>query len=42
MTDLRAIVSEAFGADASIPFSARLPGGASRETWAIDVVSGGE
>ncbi|MFG1707265.1 phosphotransferase family protein [Nonomuraea sp. M3C6] len=40
MTDVQAVVGEVFGAGASIPFSARLPGGASRETWALDVVAG--
>ncbi|MGW4960971.1 phosphotransferase, partial [Nonomuraea sp. NPDC004186] len=42
MTRLHEIVGEVFGADASVPFSARLPGGASRETWALDVVTGSE
>ncbi|MFI7127077.1 phosphotransferase family protein [Nonomuraea sp. NPDC050153] len=42
MTRLHEIVGEVFGAGASVPFSARLPGGASRETWALDVVAGGE
>ncbi|MFI6737396.1 phosphotransferase family protein [Nonomuraea sp. NPDC050451] len=40
MTRLHEIVGEVFGAGASVPFSARLPGGASRETWALDVVTG--
>ncbi|MFG6199314.1 phosphotransferase family protein [Nonomuraea sp. JJY05] len=40
MTRLHEIVGEVFGAGASVPFSARLPGGASRETWALNVVTG--
>src|SRR4051812_40047375 len=36
------IVREVFGPGASVPFSARLPGGASRETWALDVLDGEE
>ncbi|MET7329540.1 phosphotransferase family protein [Nonomuraea sp. NPDC005650] len=42
MTRLHEIVGEVFGAGATVPFSARLPGGASRETWALDVVAGEE
>ncbi|MGW0809662.1 phosphotransferase family protein [Nonomuraea sp. NPDC002799] len=38
MNDLQAIVAEVFGPEAAIPHSVRLPGGASRETWALDVV----
>jgi aminoglycoside phosphotransferase (APT) family kinase protein len=39
---VRAVVREVFGGGASVAFSARLPGGASRETWALDVLDGGE
>ncbi|WP_250904954.1 phosphotransferase [Nonomuraea sp. NEAU-A123] len=39
---VRSIVGEVFGPGASVPFSARLPGGASRETWALDVLDGDE
>lgn len=39
MTDLHAIARDAFGAGAAIASSTRLPGGASRETWALDVVT---
>ncbi|MFG1678982.1 phosphotransferase family protein [Nonomuraea sp. NPDC049269] len=35
---VHSIVREVFGPGASVPFSARLPGGASRETWALDVL----
>ncbi|WP_326643862.1 phosphotransferase family protein [Nonomuraea fuscirosea] len=38
MSDPQAIVRAAFGAGAVVASSARLPGGASRETWALDVV----
>lgn len=39
---VREVVREVFGPGASVPFSARLPGGASRETWALDVLDGDE
>ncbi|MCA2223787.1 phosphotransferase family protein [Nonomuraea aurantiaca] len=39
---VHSIVREVFGPGASVPFSARLPGGASRETWALDVLDGDE
>ncbi|MFD1537110.1 phosphotransferase family protein [Nonomuraea guangzhouensis] len=39
---VHSIVREVFGSGASVPFSARLPGGASRETWALDVLDGDE
>ncbi|SEH03380.1 Predicted kinase, aminoglycoside phosphotransferase (APT) family [Nonomuraea solani] len=39
MTDPHEIVREAYGTEAVVPFSARLPGGASRETWALDVTA---
>lgn len=39
MIDRDAIVREAFGADATIEAGVRLPGGASRETWALDVAT---
>ncbi|MEV0347470.1 phosphotransferase family protein [Nonomuraea sp. NPDC050680] len=39
---VHSIVGEVFGPGASAPFSARLPGGASRETWALDVLDGDE
>ncbi|MEU4222919.1 phosphotransferase family protein [Nonomuraea sp. NPDC026600] len=39
---VHSIVGEVFGPGASVPFSARLPGGASRETWALDVLDGDE
>jgi aminoglycoside phosphotransferase (APT) family kinase protein len=41
MTDPHAIARAAFGAGAVIASSVRLPGGASRETWALDVVAPG-
>ncbi|MEV0383549.1 phosphotransferase family protein [Nonomuraea sp. NPDC050643] len=41
MNDLHAITREAFGAGAAVASSTRLPGGASRETWALDVVTPG-
>ncbi|MEU8245608.1 phosphotransferase family protein [Nonomuraea sp. NPDC048916] len=37
--DAEALVREVFGAGATIAFSARLPGGASRETWALDAAT---
>ncbi|MEU7745276.1 phosphotransferase family protein [Nonomuraea sp. NPDC049158] len=39
---VHSIVGGVFGPGASVPFSARLPGGASRETWALDVLDGDE
>ncbi|WP_336206458.1 phosphotransferase family protein [Nonomuraea sp. LPB2021202275-12-8] len=42
MADVEAVVREAFGPGASVPYSEKLPGGASRETWALDVADGGE
>ncbi|WP_433508838.1 phosphotransferase family protein [Nonomuraea sp. CA-143628] len=39
---VHSIVREVFGPGASVPFSSRLPGGASRETWALDVLDGDE
>ncbi|MEV4840059.1 phosphotransferase family protein [Nonomuraea sp. NPDC049486] len=39
MTDVDAVVREAFGGGASVEGRVRLPGGASRETWALDVVT---
>ncbi|MFD2352633.1 hypothetical protein ACFSTC_30180 [Nonomuraea ferruginea] len=39
MTDVDAVVREAFGCGASVEGRVRLPGGASRETWALDVVT---
>ncbi|MEV4175963.1 phosphotransferase family protein [Nonomuraea sp. NPDC049709] len=39
MTDPQTITREVFGAGAAIGSSVRLPGGASRETWALDVVT---
>ncbi|MFC4116139.1 phosphotransferase family protein [Nonomuraea zeae] len=39
MTDPHAIAGAAFGAGAVVTSSVRLPGGASRETWALDVVT---
>ncbi|MFI7612245.1 phosphotransferase family protein [Nonomuraea terrae] len=41
MTDLLAIVRKALGDGAAIASSTRLPGGASRETWALDAVTPG-
>ncbi|MFC7108464.1 hypothetical protein ACFQQB_53525 [Nonomuraea rubra] len=41
MNDRHAIVREAFGDGATIEAGARLPGGASRETWALDVATPG-
>lgn len=41
MTDLQAIVRAALGPKAVIAAEARLPGGASRETWSLDVVTPG-
>ncbi|MBF8190833.1 phosphotransferase family protein [Nonomuraea sp. K274] len=41
MTDPAAVVGEVFGAGAAIVSGVRLPGGASRETWALDVAGGG-
>ncbi|HEX4817982.1 MAG TPA: phosphotransferase family protein [Nonomuraea sp.] len=38
--DVEEIVGAAFGAGAAIPYRSRLPGGASRETWALDVAAG--
>ncbi|GAA3694767.1 phosphotransferase family protein [Nonomuraea antimicrobica] len=40
MTDPHAIVLDTFGTGTEITSSARLPGGASRETWALDVLTG--
>ncbi|MEV4806017.1 phosphotransferase family protein [Nonomuraea sp. NPDC049421] len=40
MSDPYAIVEAAFGAGAEVVTCTRLPGGASRETWALDVVTG--
>ncbi|MEU6791254.1 phosphotransferase family protein [Nonomuraea wenchangensis] len=38
-----AVVAEVFGPQAALPHRVRLPGGASRETWALDVAApGGE
>jgi aminoglycoside phosphotransferase (APT) family kinase protein len=37
VSDVGAVVREAFGDGASIEGRVRLPGGASRETWALDV-----
>ena len=39
---LHSIVRGVFGPGASVPSSVRLPGGASRETWALDVLDGDE
>ncbi|MGW4798268.1 phosphotransferase family protein [Nonomuraea sp. NPDC004297] len=39
MSDLPAIVREAFGPGAAVESRVRLPGGASRETWALDVAT---
>ncbi|MDA0637185.1 phosphotransferase family protein [Nonomuraea sp. MCN248] len=41
MTDAGAVVREAFGDGASAEGLVRLPGGASRETWALDAVTPG-
>ncbi|SDI38038.1 phosphotransferase family protein [Nonomuraea jiangxiensis] len=41
MTDARAVVREVFGAGAEVVARVRLPGGASREMWALDVVTSG-
>ncbi|MEU1392471.1 MULTISPECIES: phosphotransferase family protein [unclassified Nonomuraea] len=38
MNRVEAIVREAYGPDATVPYAVRLPGGASRESWALDVV----
>jgi aminoglycoside phosphotransferase (APT) family kinase protein len=35
------VVGTVFGPGAAIPYRSRLPGGASRETWALDVVADG-
>ncbi|MEV0594933.1 phosphotransferase family protein [Nonomuraea cavernae] len=37
--DTEALVREVFGTGATVAFAARLPGGASRETWALDAVT---
>ncbi|GAA2211534.1 phosphotransferase family protein [Nonomuraea monospora] len=42
MNDREAIVLEAFGDGAAIEAGVRLPGGASRETWALDVATPGD
>ncbi|MCK2219242.1 phosphotransferase family protein [Actinomadura sp. ATCC 31491] len=39
--DVAGIVAEVFGPEAALPHRVRLPGGASRETWALDVVTPG-
>ncbi|TMR98525.1 phosphotransferase family protein [Nonomuraea basaltis] len=39
MTSVGEIVGAVFGPGTAIPYSARLPGGASRETWALDVAA---
>lgn len=41
MAEVERIVREVFGAEVRLPSSVRLPGGASRETWALDVVDAG-
>ncbi|GAA4917217.1 aminoglycoside phosphotransferase (APT) family kinase protein [Nonomuraea thailandensis] len=41
MNDRDTIVREAFGDEAAIEAAVRLPGGASRETWALDVSTPG-
>ncbi|MGW2222962.1 phosphotransferase family protein [Nonomuraea sp. NPDC001684] len=38
MNRVETIVREVYGPDAAVPDAVRLPGGASRETWALDVV----
>ncbi|MEV3982837.1 phosphotransferase family protein [Nonomuraea sp. NPDC049758] len=38
MNRVETIVREVYGPDAALPYAVRLPGGASRETWALDVV----
>ncbi|MFF0866722.1 phosphotransferase family protein [Nonomuraea sp. NPDC003560] len=38
MNRVETIVREVYGPDAAVPYAIRLPGGASRETWALDVV----
>ncbi|YCK38774.1 phosphotransferase family protein [Actinomadura sp. ATCC 39365] len=38
MNRVEAIVGEVYGPDATVPYAVRLPGGASRESWALDVV----
>ncbi|MER6506100.1 phosphotransferase family protein [Nonomuraea sp. NPDC001636] len=38
MNRVETIVREVYGPDAAVPYAVRLPGGASRETWALDVV----
>ncbi|MGW4410952.1 phosphotransferase family protein [Nonomuraea sp. NPDC004702] len=38
MNRIETIVREVYGPDAAVPYAIRLPGGASRETWALDVV----
>ncbi|MEV4473484.1 phosphotransferase family protein [Nonomuraea sp. NPDC049504] len=40
MSDPYAIVEAAFGTGAEVVTCTRLPGGASRETWSLDVVTG--
>ncbi|MEV4374223.1 phosphotransferase family protein [Nonomuraea sp. NPDC049637] len=38
MNRVEAIAREVYGPDAAVPYAIRLTGGASRETWALDVV----
>ncbi|MFI7465657.1 phosphotransferase family protein [Nonomuraea sp. NPDC049646] len=38
MNRVETIVREVYGPEAAVPYAVRLPGGASRETWALDVV----
>lgn len=41
MSRPESIAREVYGPGATVPYAVRLPGGASRETWALDVVSPG-
>ncbi|NUR86727.1 MAG: phosphotransferase family protein, partial [Nonomuraea sp.] len=41
MNPAESIAREVYGPAATVPYAVRLPGGASRETWALDVLDGG-
>ncbi|MEV4393250.1 phosphotransferase family protein [Nonomuraea sp. NPDC049607] len=41
MNRAETIAREVYGPGAAVPYAVRLPGGASRETWALDVVTTG-
>ncbi|MFI9591533.1 phosphotransferase family protein [Nonomuraea sp. NPDC052265] len=41
MNRVETIARQVYGPGAAVPYAVRLPGGASRETWALDVVATG-